>query len=58
MQTITDGISREGWKFVEEAVSQMLAHPQPPFVKYIQILSFVGSNCIFWPIVNTHSDPS
>ena len=44
MQTITDGISREDWKLVEKAASQIADHPQPPFVERIQILSFVGNN--------------
>ncbi len=44
MQTITDGISREDWKLVKKAASQIADHPQPPFVESIQILSFVGSN--------------
>lgn len=44
MQTITDGISREDWKLVEKAASQVADHQQPPFVERIQILSFIGSN--------------
>ena len=44
MQSITDGISREDWKLVENAALQVAEHPKPPLVEKMRILNFVGTD--------------
>jgi cytochrome c556 len=44
MQTITDGISREDWEWVEKAAPLIADHPQPPMTEKMRIMSFMGAN--------------
>ena len=44
MQTITEGISREDWKLVEETAPQIADHPQPPLSEKVRIMAFVGTD--------------
>ncbi|HLS80393.1 MAG TPA: cytochrome c [Steroidobacter sp.] len=44
MQTVTDGISREDWKLVEQTARLIADHPRPPMAERARILSFMGSD--------------
>lgn len=44
MQSITDGISREDWEWVEKTAPLIADHPQPPFGEKMRIMGFVGTN--------------
>jgi cytochrome c556 len=46
MQLITDGISREDWKQVEENAALVANHPQPPVAEKVRIMAFAGENVV------------
>ena len=44
MQTVTDGISREDCKLVENTAPLIADPPQPPLTEKMRIMAFMGTN--------------